>query len=53
MADFKKFATTQAALVQSELEQLFLIHGDEKRQDVIPAFDLHDLKDDPIEKAKG
>ena len=53
IADFKKFVATQVTLAQSELEQLFLIHGDEKREDVIPAFELRDLKDDPTESAKG
>ncbi|KAJ8117730.1 hypothetical protein OPT61_g1155 [Boeremia exigua] len=53
IADFKKFVATQVALAQSELEQLFLIHSDETREDVIPAFKLRDLKDDPTESAKG
>jgi hypothetical protein len=53
MTDFKKFVATQVAQTQSELEQLFLIHNDEQREDVIPAFELRDLKDDPTESAKG
>jgi hypothetical protein len=53
IADLKKFVATEVALAQTELEQLFLIHGDEKREDVIPAFELRNLKDDPTESAKG
>ena len=53
IANFKKFVATQVALAQSELEQLFLIYGDEKQEDVIPAFELRDLKDDLTESAKG
>jgi hypothetical protein len=30
IADLKKFVATEVALAQTELEQLFLIHGDEK-----------------------
>ncbi|KAL1641222.1 hypothetical protein SLS61_010163 [Didymella pomorum] len=51
--DLKKFVAAQVALAQSELEQLFLINGDEKREDVIPAFELRDLKDDPTQCSKG
>ncbi|CAN9210663.1 hypothetical protein AA0121_g11547 [Alternaria tenuissima] len=53
IADFKKFVATQVELAQSGLEQLFLIHSDEEREDVIPTFELRDLKDDPTESAKG
>jgi hypothetical protein len=53
IADLKKFVAAQVALAQTDLEQLFLIHGDEQREDVIPAFKLRDLKDDPTESAKG
>lgn len=53
MVDFKEFVATQVKQAQSELEQLFLIHSDETREDVIPAFKLRDLKDDPTESAKG
>jgi hypothetical protein len=30
IADLKKFVATEVALAQTELEQLFLIHGDKK-----------------------
>jgi hypothetical protein len=53
MADLKRFVKAQVGLAQSELEQLFLIHGEEKREDVIPAFELRNLKDDPTEITKG
>ena len=53
IANFKKFVATQVALAQSKLEQLFLIHGNKKQEDIIPAFKLRDLKDDLTESAKG
>ncbi|KAK7178008.1 hypothetical protein PSPO01_15945 [Paraphaeosphaeria sporulosa] len=53
VADLKKFVATQVAQAQSELERLFLVHDDEERGDVIPAFELRDLRDDPTENAKG
>jgi hypothetical protein len=37
MIDFKAFVATQVGLAQAELEQLFLLHDDEIREDVIPA----------------
>jgi hypothetical protein len=40
------------ALAQSELAQLFLLHDDEKREDVMPAFELSNLKDDPKQNSK-
>ncbi|KAF9729919.1 DNA helicase [Paraphaeosphaeria minitans] len=49
----ERFMIRGIAMAQSELEQLFLIHGDEKREDVIPTFELRDLKDDPTKNAKG
>lgn len=52
VADPKKFVATQVALAQSELEWLFLVHDDEVRGDVIPAFELRGLLDDPTESAK-
>ena len=53
MFDFKGFVRTQVELAQSELERLFLLHEDEKREDVILAFELRDLKDNPAENEKG
>jgi hypothetical protein len=53
MAGFKGFVRTEVALAQSELEQLFLLHDDEMREDVIPAFELRNLKDDPTQNSKG
>lgn len=53
VVDLKKFVATQVALAQSELERLFLVNDDEERGDVIPTFELRDLRDDPTENAKG
>ena len=53
MFNFKAFVATQVALAQAELEQLFLLHDDEGREDVIPAFELRNLKDDPTQNSKG
>jgi hypothetical protein len=53
IADFRKFVATQVELAQSKLEELFLIRSDEKREDVIPAFEVRDLKDDLTESARG
>jgi hypothetical protein len=53
MFDFKAFVATQVALAQAELEQLFLLHDDEGREDVIPAFKLRNLKDDLTQNSKG
>ena len=53
MADLKKFVAVQVTLAQAELERLFLICSDEKREDVIPAFELRNLRDDPTKSANG
>jgi hypothetical protein len=53
MADFKSFVRIQVELAQAELEQLFLLHDEERREDVIPTFELRQLKDDPTKDAKG
>lgn len=53
IADFKRFISMQVELAQSELEQLFLIHDDEERGDVIPTFEMRELKDDPTEITRG
>jgi hypothetical protein len=53
MVDFKAFVATQVALAQAELDQLFLLHDDERREDIIPAFELRNLKDDPTQNSKG
>ncbi|KAL5373648.1 hypothetical protein PMIN06_012450 [Paraphaeosphaeria minitans] len=53
MAGLKRFVAVQVDLAQSDLEQLLLVHGDEKGEDMIPTFELCDLKDDPTECAKG
>jgi hypothetical protein len=53
MVDFKAFVATQVALAQAELEQLFLLYDDKRREDVIPAFELRNLKDDLTQNSKG
>lgn len=53
MVDLKTFVRTQVTLAQLELDQLFLLHDSERRKDIISAFDLRNLKDDPIQNSKG
>jgi hypothetical protein len=53
MVNFKAFVATQVALAQAELDQLFLLHDDEQREDIIPAFELRNLKDNPTQNSKG
>lgn len=53
MSKFKAFISKQIALAQSQLDQLFLLHDDERREDVIPTIELHDLKDDSTKNSQG
>src|SRR2546429_1066644 len=49
MTDFRKFVRTEVAVAQTELEALFLLHGHEAREDILPAMRLVDIKDNPAE----
>ena len=49
MTDFRKFVRTEVAAAQTELEALFLLHGHEAREDILPAMRLVDIKDNPAE----
>ena len=44
MNAFKNFVKVQVDLVRSSLAALFSLHGDEQREDVVPAFELILLK---------
>jgi hypothetical protein len=44
MVGFKAFVATQVALAQAELDQLFLLHDDERREYIIPALELRNLR---------
>ncbi|KAJ9666405.1 hypothetical protein H2201_003593 [Coniosporium apollinis] len=53
MAGFKEFVAVQVQLAQKQLEELLLLHPEEKREEVVPTFYLHRLQDDYSNNKKG
>ncbi|KAH7071577.1 hypothetical protein BKA63DRAFT_535434 [Paraphoma chrysanthemicola] len=43
----RSFFAAQVRKAQKELKSLLLLHTDEKREDIVPTFFLHQLQDDP------
>ncbi|OOO04500.1 hypothetical protein AFCA_000004 [Aspergillus flavus] len=53
MKGFRQFTATQVQLAQDELEQLFLLHPEEIREEMIPSLPLRELQDDPTNNQRG
>ena len=53
MTGLRDFVRIQVELAQQSLEELFLLHEEETRGDVVPAFNLYDLQDDPVNNRRG
>jgi hypothetical protein len=53
MDALRKFISVQVSKAQQELEELFLLHPDESREDVVPHVLLHRLQDDHSNGQKG
>ena len=53
MTGFRQFIRIEIDLAQVELEQLFLLHEEEVREEVIPPLKLHELLDDPTNNRRG
>jgi hypothetical protein len=53
MDGFQQFIRTEVTLAQAELEQLFLLHPEDRREDVVPQLVLHSLQDDPTNYRRG
>lgn len=52
MTGFRRFIRTEMELAQADLEELFLIHEQEAREDIIPALRLAQLQDDPTKNTR-
>jgi hypothetical protein len=53
MQGFRQFVASQVQLAQAELAQLFLLHEEEVREEVVPQLALHELQDDPTNNQRG
>ena len=53
LSDFKDFIRTQVQSTQGMLEQLFLLHDSESREDVVPRLHLHKLVDNHNSRKTG
>ncbi|KAA8646653.1 uncharacterized protein ATNIH1004_005328 [Aspergillus tanneri] len=53
MAGFRRFVRVEVELAQAELEELFLVHDEEDRGDVVPHLPLAELQDDPTNNQRG
>ena len=53
MADLRDFVRKQVGNAQKALEELLLLHPDERREDLRVAFAMHRLVDNAVENRTG
>lgn len=53
MGDLRDFVATQVKLVQRDLEELLMLHPEERRSEVIPALPLYKLEDNHARNEAG
>ncbi|KAI9034791.1 uncharacterized protein KD926_005471 [Aspergillus affinis] len=53
MTGLRNFVRIQIELVQQSLEDLFLLHDEETRDDIVPVLSLQKLQDDPVNNRRG
>ncbi|KAJ9655720.1 hypothetical protein H2201_008738, partial [Coniosporium apollinis] len=53
MQQLRWFVRDQVDLAQAQLEELLLVHPEEVREDVVPAINMHGIKDNPSVSEAG
>ncbi|EAU31660.1 predicted protein [Aspergillus terreus NIH2624] len=53
MTGLRDFVRTQIELAQQSLENLFLLHNEETRGQIVPVLPLEQLQDDPVNNTRG
>jgi hypothetical protein len=53
MRGLRQFVASQVQLAQADLAQLFLLHKEEVREEIVPQLALHKLQDDPTKNQRG
>lgn len=53
MDRFQGWVRTEVELIQTQLEDLLLLHPDERKEDIVPGFILHRLKDNPSKNTRS
>jgi hypothetical protein len=53
MRGLREFVAAQVTRAQAELAELFLLHEEEAREEVVPRLALHELQDDPTNNTRG